>query len=64
MKAFVKRMNPDERKAWRAWQAQWIGIYALLIIGLFGLGAWQSDGRQVAEIGSPGQFENLARNAR
>jgi hypothetical protein len=63
MKAFVKRMKPDEREAWRAWQAQWIVIYAL-VITLVGLGAWQSGGRQVADIGPPVQFESLARNAR
>jgi hypothetical protein len=63
MKAFVKRMNPDERKAWRAWQAQWIGIYALVIIGAIGLGAWQSGGRQLANLGLP-IFETLARNGR
>jgi hypothetical protein len=64
MKAFVKRMNPDERKAWRAWQAQWIGIYAAVIMGVIGLGAWQSGGRQVADVGTPVQLESLARTAR
>jgi hypothetical protein len=64
MKAFVKRMNPDERKAWRAWQAQWIGIYALVIIGVIWLGTWQSGGKQVADVGPPVQFENMARNGR
>jgi hypothetical protein len=64
MQAFVKRMSPDERKAWRAWRAQWIGIYAAVIIGVIGLGTWQSGGRQVADVGTPVQFESLARNAR
>jgi hypothetical protein len=64
MKAFVKRMTPDERKAWRAWQAQWIGIYALVILGVIGLGAWQSSGKQVADAGPPVQFENMVRIGR
>lgn len=64
MKAFIKKMNPEERKAWRIWQAQWIGIYGLLIIAAISIGRWQAGGEQVADVGPPHQLDSWARNVR
>ena len=51
MKRYVQDMTPEERRAWREWQAWWTCLYAVVIGALIGIGTFipRSDDTELAQ---------------
>jgi hypothetical protein len=50
MKSYLQTMSPDERRAYRRWQAGWVGIYLTIGIVIAIIGGVLSGPRDVEMV--------------